>query len=173
MGKLLILLIFLSFKPLFGKEHVAQSEHGKVIFQTGESENSQRNFFGADLWFTGNKIGKKRNVMSIVLNSSDIKLETPKNKSSYQAHKNKMLKFAKKRGYEKVEFSPYKKIELENKTYHLLTWSYSKDGTRFVENSYYVECSPVFFIAKATTIDNSDKDQLKFKKIIEGAKCEK
>jgi hypothetical protein len=43
----------------------------------------------------------------------------------------------------------------------------------FLEESYYVECNNILFIAKATTTLDSKSDQDKFKKIIENVRCVK
>jgi hypothetical protein len=156
----------------FAKSHTIEKSDGEIVFETEDTELSQRKFFGADLWFTGDVIEGKRNVMSIIYNSKDVKLAGGVSEAEYSIHKSKMKKFADERGYSKVIFEPYRYIKKNAKLgYHNFVWSYDFGGNSFVEESYYVECDNLFFISKATTNSSSKKDRLKFKKIIEGAKC--
>lgn len=156
------------------KDHIVDTPVGKIIFVTADNEVSQRKFFGADLWFTGKVKNKKRNVMSILYNSSDVKLNPIVSKKEFKVHKEKMKIFAKKRKYSNIKFKPYKYVKLNDKlAYHHFVWSYEKQGEIYLEQSYYVECSHIFFVAKATTFQEAKDDQKKFKKIIEGVKCQK
>ena len=169
----LYIFIFLLFSTVaVAKEHIIESGSGKIIFTTNSNEISQRKFFGADLWFTGKKEDGKRSVMSILLNSKDIKLDQNVSDKEFRIHKEKMTKFAKERSYKNIKFEPYhfEKIN-EELAYHHFVWSYEKDNKRYLEQSYYVECGNQFFIAKATTFDTNTVDQNKFKEIVETTKC--
>lgn len=169
-------LIIYLFVPLiaFSKEHVVEVNEGKIIFTTAKEEKSQRHFFGADLWFTGKTQNGKRNVMSILYNSKDVELNPQVTDKEFAAHKKQMLEFAKKRSYSNVDFKPYQFIKIsENLAYHQFVWSYVKAGEKFTEQSYYVECNGLFFIAKATTFSDALSDQEKFKNIVETARCTK
>lgn len=147
---------------------------GSIVFETDNKEVSQRKFFGADLWFTGDVNNNKRNVMSIVYSTSDVALNPEVKDKEFQKHKDEMTKFAKERNYTDLNFQPYKHNKVNNDlAYHSLIWSYKKDNVEFLEESYYVECNHILFIAKATTTLSSEADQEKFKKIIETARCSK
>lgn len=164
--------LILFSQSVFAKDHKVPTPTGSIIFQTGEAEKSQRKFFGADLWFTGSVLHDKRNVMSIVYSTSGIELDQKVSDAQYLKHKEEMQKFAKERGFTGVEFKPHKYQKINNElAYHSFVWSYKKDNLAFLEESYYVECKHMLFIAKATTHLESRTDQDKFKKIIESARC--
>lgn len=172
MLKVTFLLFIILVQAALAKEHRVPTAGGSILFETDEKEESQRKFFGADLWFTGEVVKEKRNVMSIVYSTKDVQLDPQVNDSEFAKHKAEMTKFAKERGYSKLEFHPYKfKKVNEELAYHSFAWSYQKDGFEFLEESYYVECNHLLFIAKATTNLHSLNDQSKFKKIIESARC--
>lgn len=173
MRKLLALLTILlvSFN-LFAKEHKVATPVSTIQFVTDENVQSQRKFFGADLWFTGSVNHNKRNVMSIVYSTSGVKLNPEVKEKEFSKHKAEMKKFAKERGYKSVNFKPYTFHKINDSlAYHSFIWSYKKDDLEFLEESYYVECKHILFIAKATTLIDSKADQEKFKKIIENARC--
>lgn len=166
-----ILIFILSFSSL-AKEHIVQTKGGKMIFKTADNEISQRKFFGADLWFTGEVKNKKRNVMSVIYNSSDITLDNFVDPKQFEKYKEKMHLFGEKRKYQDIKIKPHKHVKINNEnSYHSFVWSYKKDGINYIEQSYYVTCGKIFFVAKATTFESSKEDQSKFKKIVETAKC--
>lgn len=172
MNTFLFILIYSC--AIFAKDHTVPTPVGNIHFETSEKEISQRNFFGADLWFTGVVNHNKRNVMSIVYSASGIKLDPEVKDEEFLKHKNEMTKFAQERGYINVNFEPYVFERLnEHLAYHSLVWSYKKENIEFLEKSYYVECDHILFIAKATTTLDSKSDQEKFKKIIETSRCER
>lgn len=169
---LFIILFFLFSTLVAAKEHIVESSAGKIIFTTTSNEISQRKFFGADLWFTGKKENGKRSVMSILLNSKDIKLDQNVSDKEFKKHKQQMKKFARERSYTNVNFQPYQFQKInDNLGYHYFVWSYKKDNQEYLEQSYYVECGNQFFIAKATTFKSNIDDQDKFKEIVETTKC--
>lgn len=158
----------------YAKQHVVETPGGKMIFTTDSKEKSQRAFFGADLWFTGATAKNKRNVMSIKYNSKDIELDNYVSPEAYKKHKKEMRAFGKEQNYTNIKFDDREFVKINDSTsYQLFSWSFSKDGLNFKERSYYVTCGPIFFIAKATTFVETQKDQLKFKNIIESVQCKK
>lgn len=172
MRSLFIFIFLFQSTLVLAKEHSVQTEAGKIIFSTSSNEISQRKFFGADLWFTGKKLEGKRSVMSILFNSKDIKLNPSVTKKEFSTHVKKMKKFAKERSYTQPKFEPYKFVTINKElSYHSFVWSYTKDNKTYLEQSYYVECGNIFFIAKATTFKSNILDQEKFKEIVETAKC--
>jgi len=171
---ILVPTILLLSSITFAKEHRVETPGGSIIFATDDSEKSQRKFFGADLWFTGSVNHEKRNVMSVVYSTSGVKLDPEVKEKEFSKHKDEMRKFAKERGYLDVNFKPYQYEKIRNDlSYHNFVWSYKKDNLDFLEESYYVECNNILFIAKATTTLDSKSDQDKFKKIIENVRCVK
>jgi hypothetical protein len=172
--KSILVLTILYSSITFAIEHKIDTPAGSIIFATDDREISQRKFFGADLWFTGSVNHEKRNVMSVVFSTSEVKLDPEVKDEQFSKHKIEMLKFAKERGYTDVNFKPYEFQKIRNDlAYHNFVWSYKKDKLDFLEESYYVECNNILFIAKATTTLDSKSDQDKFKKIIENVRCVK
>jgi hypothetical protein len=170
----LILICLLIHASAFAKEHRVPTPAGEIVFTTEDKEVSQRNFFGADLWFTGEVIKDKRNVMSIVYSTKDVQLNPEVKNNEFEKHKAEMTKFAQGNGYSNISFRPYKFHKVNDQlAYHSLVWSYKIEDFEYLEESYYVECNNILFIAKATTHFQSKSDQSKFKKIIESARCMK
>lgn len=168
--KYLIIILVIYSNLAISREVRVNNAAGVLILQTGLS--SQRDLLGADIWFLGEKQGERRNVLSLLYQDKNIKLNQEVTRKGYSTHKAQMRIFGKDSGYSDMKFSEYKVKKVSDKlAYHFFSWSYLLKEQRFLEESYYIECGDMFFISKATTLMSSIKDQKKFRAIIEGAKC--
>jgi len=171
--RLLFLICFITSFFSFSKDFVISKNGIKIKLKSQKITNVQRKFFGADLWFVGKKIGKLRNVMSVLYNSKSAQINKKIEKNDIQFYKKEMRAFANIKGYENVKFEKTSKVKVhQNLSFYQLGWSYRKNNITFKETSFYTQCSNVFFIAKATTIGESTLDNKSFKEIIRSASCE-